>query len=88
MGSIKDVSQQVSAVAAGLVAMDVLDTTQKYSRGELVAGVFMLAYILAHQLQLDTASLMNQAQRRFYDLQKTDRVEGAAIQAYADAELI
>jgi len=77
----------VSAETAVSVAFDTLNTIQKYDPADAVAGLFLLAYVVAQQRGLDVSELMNQSQRRFDDANTFFKREAQAISDYVNGEM-
>jgi hypothetical protein len=77
----------VTAPKAVEVAFNALDMVQQYRPGEQVAGIFMLAYVMAQQSGLDISDLFNQSQRRFDNANTHFKREAQALSDYVNGEL-
>ena len=77
----------VPAAVAVAAALTALDGVQTRPPGEVVAGVFFLAYVIAQQLGLNVSELMNQSQRRFDDVNTYYKREAQALSDYVNGEL-
>ena len=77
----------ITAAKAVEVAINVTDMVQGHTPGEQVAGVFLLAYVMAQQLGLDVSDLFNQSQRRFDNANTYFKREAQAISDYVNGEL-
>jgi hypothetical protein len=77
----------VSAPDAVEAAYMAVSAVQSMPPGKQVAGVFLLARVMAQQLGLDVSVLFSQSERRFKDANTYHRREAQALSDYVNGEL-
>jgi hypothetical protein len=78
---------QVSAPAAVEAAFMAVSAVQTMPAGQQVAGVFLLARVMAQQLGLDVSNLFQQSDRRLKDANTYFKREAQALSDYVNGEL-